>query len=226
MAENKDQSDDVIDTKTSEVKTIHYYSYKPNITSGINGHHHSFSSGSDLEYTEIVQIDDVHYISVSLGESDTLPEQFDDIEFTEYENIPDAVQTYLNEQLTSAKTAKLKELVNTSSKFDDGLVCEDMQIKSSLGFDANADIRSQNNIRGLLTIISSDESTVAYMDAQNNAHMLSKIQLETLLNEIITNGNNLYAQKWAYRTKIEACTTVEEVQAITFEFTMTDFSKS
>ncbi len=214
------------ETTSSEVKTIHYYSYKPNITSGINGHHHTFSSGTNIEYTEIIEHDDVHYISVRLGENETLPDQSDDIEFTEYETIPEIVQTYLDEQLTSAKNAKLKELVSISSKFDDGLVCEEMQIKSSLGFDANADIRSQNNIRGLLTIISSDESTVAYMDAQNNAHMLSKTQLETLLNEIITNGNNLYAQKWTYRTKIEVCTTVEEVQAITFEFTMTDFSKS
>lgn len=218
MAENE--------TTSSEVKTIHYYSYKPNITSGINGHHHTFSSGTNIAYTEIIEHDDVHYISVLLGENETLPDQSDDIEFTEYDNIPEIVQTYLDEQLASAKNAKLKELVSVSSKFDDGLVCEEMQIKSSLGFVANADIRSQNNIRGLLTIISSDESTVAYMDAQNTAHMLSKTQLETLLNEIITNGNNLYAQKWTYRTKIEVCTTVEEVQAITFEFTMTDFSKS
>lgn len=128
-------------------------------------------------------------------------------------------------KLKEAKEAKETELTGSAHRFDNDLVCEDMIITSSLGFNANADIRSQNNVRGLLNILA-DEATTAYADADNSYHMLTKAQLETLLNEIITNGNNLYAQKWAYRTKIEACTTVEEVQAITFEFTMTDFSKS
>lgn len=127
-------------------------------------------------------------------------------------------------KLQDAKDAKIEELTNVAHKFDNDLVCEEMIINSSLGFSANADIRSQNNVRGLLNILADDAST-AYADADNNYHMLTKANLETLLNEIITNGNNLYAQKWAYRSKIESCTTIEEVSKIEFVFTMLDFSK-
>lgn len=128
-------------------------------------------------------------------------------------------------KLQDAKDAKLEELTNIAHKFDNDLVCDEMNIKSSLGFSANADIRSQNNVRGLLNILD-DTSKTAYADADNNYHMLSKADLNVLLNEIITNGNNLYAQKWAYRNTVEKCTTIEEVNAIVFNFTMMDFTKT
>lgn len=126
-------------------------------------------------------------------------------------------------KLNEAKEKKTEELTKLAHKYDDELVCEEMIIKSSLGFSANADIRSQNNVRGLLSILSATDKT-AYADADNAYHMLTKENLETLLTEIITNGNNLYAQKWAYRAAIEKCASIEEVDAITFNFVMTDFS--
>ena len=128
-------------------------------------------------------------------------------------------------KLQDAKDAKIEELTNVAHKFDNDLVCEEMIITSSLGFLANADIRSQNNVRGLLNILTDDAST-AYADADNNYHMLTKANLETLLTEIITNGNNLYTQKWTYRALIEKCTSIEEVSKIEFVFTMMDFSKT
>ena len=119
------------------------------------------------------------------------------------------------------KEKKLAELTAAGHQFDNQLVNEDMIIKSSLGFKANADLRSQNNINGL---IAAGQEPVAYVDSQNTVHSLTLAQLNTLLSEEILNGQYLYQQKWAYRAQINACTTKEELEAINFEFKMKDFA--
>lgn len=123
--------------------------------------------------------------------------------------------------LEELKEKKLDELTAAGHQFDNQLVNENMIINSSLGFKANADLRSQNNINGL---IAANKEPVAYVDSQNAVHSLTLAQLNTLLAECIENGQYLYQQKWAYRTKINACTTKEELAAITFEFKMKNFS--
>lgn len=123
--------------------------------------------------------------------------------------------------LDELKEKKLDELTAAGHQFDNQLVNEDMIINSSLGFKANADLRSQNNINGL---IAASQEPVAYVDSQNTVHSLTLAQLNTLLSEEILNGQYLYQQKWAYRTQINACTTKEELAAITFEFKMKDFA--
>lgn len=123
--------------------------------------------------------------------------------------------------LDELKEKKLDELTAAGHQFDNQLVNEDMIINSSLGFKANADLRSQNNINGL---ISAGQEPVAYVDSQNTVHSLTLAQLNTLLSEEILNGQYLYQQKWAYRAQINACTTKEELAAITFEFKMKDFA--
>lgn len=119
------------------------------------------------------------------------------------------------------KAEKLADLTAAGHQFDNKLVNEDMIINSSLGFKANADLRSQNNINGL---IAAGQEPVAYVDSQNVAHSLTLSQLNILLQEIILCGQYLYQQKWAYRAQINACTTKEELAAITFEFKMKDFA--
>lgn len=123
--------------------------------------------------------------------------------------------------LEELKEKKLDELTVAGHQFDNQLVNEDMIINSSLGFKANADLRSQNNINGL---IAAGQEPVAYVDSQNTVHSLTLAQLNTLLSEEILNGQYLYQQKWAYRAQINACTTKEELAAITFEFKMKDFA--
>ena len=126
-----------------------------------------------------------------------------------------------SQPLDELKEKKLDELTAAGHQFDNQLVNENMIINSALGFKANADLRSQNNINGL---IAANKEPVAYVDSQNAVHTLSLAQLNTLLAECIENGQYLYQQKWAYRTKINACTTKEELAAIIFEFKMKDFS--
>lgn len=73
-------------------------------------------------------------------------------------------------------------------------------------------------------MIAAGQEPVAYVDAQNNIHTLSLSQLNTLLAECIENGQYLYQQKWTCRAQINACTTKEELEAITFDFKMKDFA--
>lgn len=97
-------------------------------------------------------------------------------------------------------------------------------VASSLGFTADANSTANENVNGLLVTIG--DGTVQFCDYYNEFHALNKAQLETLQSEIIQNGQNLYAQKWQYRTAIENCTDNEGLDAIvaTIEFTYMDFS--
>lgn len=127
------------------------------------------------------------------------------------------------DKLADAKTTKLEELNTIAHKFDDALVCEEMIITSSLGFKANADLRSQNNIAGL---INADVEPVQYCDAENQFHSLTLENLKTLQQECIALGLSLYQQKWVYRNKINSATTIDELKAIEIKFVMSDYSKS
>lgn len=123
--------------------------------------------------------------------------------------------------LDELKTDKLNELSNITSKFENQLVNSDMIIKSSLGFEINADLRSQNNIRGLIAV---GTEPVNFMTADDTFKSLSIENLKTLLNECALNGQNLYLQKWDYKSQIENSQTKEELDSIEFKFTMKDFS--
>ena len=124
--------------------------------------------------------------------------------------------------LDELKSEKLSELTTIASKFDNQLVNTDMVIKSSLGFTINADLRSQNNLRGLIAV---GIEPVNFVTADNSVQSLNIEQLNTLLNECALNGQNLYLQKWTYKSQIENAQTVEELNKIVFKFEMKDFSK-
>lgn len=129
---------------------------------------------------------------------------------------------HTDELLEKAKAEKLSELTNICHNFDDQLVNNDMYVISSLGFKINADIRSQNNLKGLISV---NADTVNFIDYNNEIHKLTQKDLNTLLIECSKNGENLYTQKWAYKTQIENAQTIEELNAIDFNFVMLDFSE-
>lgn len=124
--------------------------------------------------------------------------------------------------LDELKSEKLVELTAITSKFDNQLVNNEMIIKSSLGFSINADLRSQNNLRGLIAV---GVEPVNFMTADNSLKSLTLEQLNVLLSECAQNGQHLYLLKWQYREQIEQAQTVEELNAIEFNFAMKDFSK-
>lgn len=128
-----------------------------------------------------------------------------------------------SELLDKVRAEKLAELTAITSKFDNQLVNTDMIIKSSLGFSINADLRSQNNLRGLISL---GVEPVNFVTADNSAKSLSIEQLNVLLNETIKNGENLYKTKWELRDRILNSSSVEELNSIKFNFIMLDFSVS
>lgn len=124
--------------------------------------------------------------------------------------------------LEELKASKLSELIAITSKFDNQLVNTDMIIKSSLGFTINADLRSQNNLRGLITV---GADPVNFVTADNSVKSLSIEQLNVLLNETAQNSQHLYLLKWHYREQIEQAKTKKELKAIELNFAMKDFSE-
>lgn len=125
--------------------------------------------------------------------------------------------------LDEAREDKLAELAAVAGIYDQ-YKCDEMYVVSSLGWKANSDSRSITNMRGLITQLD-DKATTQYKDYDNAFHEVTKAQLTTLKDECVKNGQALYQQKWAYQTKINEAKTVDEIKAITFEFTMADFSK-
>ena len=154
--------------------------------------------------------------------------------FKGYENLVSPINTVVNDDgsitftapkeksLSELKSDKLLELTTITSKFDNQLVNTDIIIKSSLGFTINADLRSQNNLRGLITV---GVEPVNFVTADNSVQSLSIEQLNVLLNECAQNVQYLYLLKWQYREQIEQAKTKEDLNAIKFEFVMKDFSK-
>ena len=125
------------------------------------------------------------------------------------------------QNLDELKSEKLAELTSITSKFDNQLVNTDMIIKSSLGFSINADLRSQNNLRGLIAV---GVEPVNFVTADNSVQSLTLEQLNVLLKESIKNGKKLYETKWKYRDMILNSSSTEELNTIEFKFTMMDFT--
>ena len=134
-----------------------------------------------------------------------------------------SIEAIPEKTLDELKAEKLEALTAYAGQFDQ-YKCDDMYVTSSIGgYKFNADIRSQTNMQGLIDVLA-DETTTLYKDYDNEFRTMTKADLAVLKSECLQNGQYLYQQKWAYRAQINACTTKEELAAITFEFKMKDFS--
>lgn len=123
------------------------------------------------------------------------------------------------------KNAKLSQLDSAFLQWYE----TDAVVTSSLGFVADSDSRAMMDVSGLVTTLEAQpaesRATVAFMDANNESHLLTLEQLKTVQVEIIQNGQSAYQQKWALRTAIESAQTKEELDAIEIKFSAEDFSK-
>lgn len=126
--------------------------------------------------------------------------------------------------LEEVKTAKLNELERAFLQWYE----QDATVTSSLGFVADSDVRAVTDVSGLITVATAEEpetrEAVAFMDHNNEPHMLTLEQLETLQLEIIQNGQSAYQQKWQIRSTIEDAQDKETVEAIEVKFTGLDFT--
>lgn len=125
--------------------------------------------------------------------------------------------------LVEAKEKKLGELAQVTAWFENNLN-KDMYFTSSLGFRVNGDRRTRSNIEDLIRF--SPAFPVQYRDYDNNFRKVTKDNLETMLQEHITNGLNLYQQKFSYESQINECQNIEEVKNIKINFVMLNFSVS
>ena len=121
--------------------------------------------------------------------------------------------------LTEKKQDKLRELSRYADRFEQNK-CDEMYVVSSLGFRANADRRSLQNVSNLIDI---GEAT-QFKDYDDQFHLLGVQDLETLAMEIKKNGSNLYSQKFTMQYQIANCQTESEVENFTIQFSMLDFS--
>lgn len=121
------------------------------------------------------------------------------------------------------KSDKLSDLASKAQAFEQN-VNKDMWFKSSVnGYRINGDRRTRSNLEDLIAYSTTD--TIPLRDYDNTMREVTKDQLKVILKEHVINGQNLYYQKWAYEEQIKACTTIEELNTIEFNFVMKDFSK-
>ena len=122
------------------------------------------------------------------------------------------------------KNAKLSQLDGAFLQWYE----TDAVVTSSLGFVVDSDSRAMMDVNGLVTTLEAQpaetRATVAFMDANNQPHLLSLEQLKTVQLEIVQNGQSAYQQKWALRTVIEQASTKEELDAIEIKFIAEDYS--
>ena len=121
--------------------------------------------------------------------------------------------------LTEKKQDKLRELSRYAERFEQNK-CDEMYVTSSLGFRANADRRSLQNVSNLIDIGEARQ----FKDYDDQFHLLGVQDLQTLAMEIKKNGANLYSQKFTMQYQIANCQTESEVENFTIQFTMLDFS--
>lgn len=127
--------------------------------------------------------------------------------------------------LEDLKAEKLAELAASVAPFNDS-DCHAMHYTSSLGFRVNGDRKAIQDLDGLaLTFdLVAKNGKVSFMDYDNKLQELTKEQLSKLRTEHAINGQNLYQQKWQYKSAINAATSAEELMAISITFSMLDFS--
>lgn len=117
---------------------------------------------------------------------------------------------------------EFKEIAKANLKtffkqYENELVNPNIHIHSDLGFEINADIRSQNNVRALITLLeSSDAETISYKDYDNKDHDLTLDQLKSILFEMCNYVNYTYKKRWESKKKIEDAKSIDEILAIEF----------
>ena len=192
------------------------YSYVKTVITGALGTVYDLQTNDKVEYRTLGVADNGR-IYISLKDISHLQTQLKEIDFKK-DVLPDDL-------LKTIKSKRLLELTKLGRAYDNELVNTDMVINSSLGFKVNADLRSQNNLRGLIDFMT-DTETTSYIDYDNKAHDLSKSQLEILLKEVVLNGSNLYKQKWNYSKQIKNATNSDDDTLLQeFKFTMLNFGE-
>lgn len=125
------------------------------------------------------------------------------------------------ETLETKKAAKLEELAVKFATAE-----AEAYLTSSLGFEINAGERAKRDIDALIQLLEYNTTleAVDFCCYDNTYKRVTLADLKTMQIEVILSGNDLYAQKWAYREFINAATTMEALETMQIGFTFADFS--
>jgi hypothetical protein len=116
------------------------------------------------------------------------------------------------------KAAKLEQLIKAFESIQ-----ETATVISSLGFIANAGIRANRDVNGLIKQMKADKTnTTEFRDYNDIFQVVTLAELELLEIEIIKNGHYIYKQKWDMERALYTATTVEDIDAIDIHFEMLD----
>lgn len=119
--------------------------------------------------------------------------------------------------LSTKKDQKLRELEQQFEQW----YTKDATLKSSLGFRIDCDQRAKMDVDGLVQL----GEPAVFMDAENQPHEVTVEDLQTMQKEIIKAGNAAYAEKWAFRTAIEAAETEEALNEVSIYFAVQVFER-
>lgn len=143
-----------------------------------------------------------------------------DCYITEIEPLPDGTRRF---QIVAIVTPPLPELEAYKEQRKNELNTlheaaeKEAHILSSLGFEIDANDRANRDIAGLLITTEEGES-VQFCDYSNIMRQVTRAQLEVMQKEIIQNAQSLYAQKWYYRSQIDACESSLALSQLSFTF--------
>lgn len=172
-----------------------------------DGHLGSFTQSAELAYKSGWDIEN-NYISIE----DT---QQSDINGWTYRKSECPMKG-----LTEKIQDKLRELSRYADRFEQNK-CDLMYVTSSLGFRANADRRSLQNVSNLIDL---GEAT-QYKDYDDQFHLLGVQDLQTLATEIKKNGANLYSQKFTMQYQISQIDNIQDLENFQIQFEMLDFTE-
>lgn len=134
-----------------------------------------------------------------------------DAEQAPWPSLPEDLDKSVLNSAVEIKLAELERAFETAQNTG--------SLLSSAGFEINADNTANRNIAGLVTVMeATGASTVQFMAYDDTLHTVTLEQLRTMQLEVIQYGQRLYSAKWTLRSRIEACTTAEEVNAVEVSF--------
>lgn len=112
----------------------------------------------------------------------------------------------LEYELNSAKEQKLQMLKS--------LLHSKPRVTTTLGFDVDGGRDNKDDFFSKWEAMS-DSDVTTVRDADNQFHTgITKAQMQVIYRAIVANGELLLANKWAKEVEVNACTTIEELDAV------------
>lgn len=116
----------------------------------------------------------------------------------------------MSRKLNILKRAKKQEVKDKFNRIFKGTP----RVETSLGFVVDGGRNNKDDFYSKWLTMGIDETTTV-KDADNQFHQnITKSQMEVIWKSIVANGEILLQDKWTKESQIDACTTIEQLEAI------------